>query len=122
KAQASGCQEALMIGLDGQVLEGATSNIFLVLDDEICTPPCDEGVLPGVTRQLVLDVAAQESIRTIQRSCNRDDIGRASELFISSAIRLVLAVNRVDGRSVGAGRPGPVSQRLGKLIIARAGL
>lgn len=107
-----GAQEALLVDARGLVLEGATSNVFGVRSGKLVTPPLESGILPGITRAHVLEVAASLAIPVELRALPVEELFELDELFISSSIRELLAVVRVDGKAVGAGVPGPVYGRL----------
>jgi len=100
--------EALMIGEDGYVLEGLSSNIFSVMDGAIHT--ADEGVLHGITRQSILDVIRSAGIPLKMQPIHVDELSGVSEMFISSTSRSVLPVTRVNGQPVGGGLPGEVTR------------
>jgi branched-chain amino acid aminotransferase len=102
-------EEGLMLGDDGSVLEGLSSNVFAVRDSRIWTE--EERVLLGVTRAIVLEVAAD--VLPVERTSVRLDDGVA-ELFITSVSREVMPVVTVDGRSIGSGRPGPLTREIAR--------
>jgi len=109
-AQAS---EALLVDGRGCVIEGATSNVFVVLSDgALVTPPESDGILLGITRETVLAVAAELRLSTRLESVPLEMLKGASEVFICSSIRELMPVVRVDGCAVGDGTPGKVTLRL----------
>jgi branched-chain amino acid aminotransferase len=105
-------KEALMLGRSGQILEGASSNIFIVKDGKVRTPEPQPGILVGITRATVLRAAADEGIDVEEAEVRPEDLYAADEAFITSSIREVMPVVLADGRTIGAGVPGPVTQRL----------
>lgn len=107
-----GCQEAIILGSRGEVVEGATSNVFAVHAGTLMTPPISAGILEGITRRTVIELARQRGIACVEREMMPPDLLSASEVFITSTIREVLAVTAVDGAPVADGRPGPLTQRL----------
>ena len=107
-----GCQEALILGPSGEVIEGATSNVFVVRDGQLLTPPVDSGILAGITRQTVLEVAARQSLPVRETQLHPADLYRADEVFITSTVREVVPVVQVDDIAIGDGRPGPVTGRM----------
>ena len=113
-AHASGCQEALLVDADNQVLEGATSNVFLVMDGELLTPPLNLGLLAGRTRSAVLSVAEAEGIPTRQTPFTISNTCGAEEAFLSGSVKEIVPIIEVDGRAVGDGVPGPVTRLLQK--------
>lgn len=112
RAHASGAAEAFIVDSEDRVVEGATSNVFFVRHGALLTPPEDAGILPGITRGIVLDVAKDLGIAVELRAPGLSELGDFDEIFVSSSIRELLAVIRVDGSVVGAGSPGAVYTRL----------
>lgn len=112
EAKQEGAQEALVLGDRGQILEGASSNLFIVKDGKVRTPEPQPGVLVGITRATVLAAAAVEGIEVEQAEVRPEDLYCADEAFLTSSIREVMPVVSADGRTIGSGSPGPVTQRL----------
>ena len=112
----TGADEAVMLDADGRLAEGATSNLFFVRDDALCTPSLDGPVLPGVTRETVLDIAADEDLPVREGSFPPDDLRAASEAFVTNTTWEVRPVAAVDGIDVGG---GPVTELLARLFDAR---
>ncbi len=106
----SGVNEAVMVGEDGRLLEGLSSNFFAIKDGAIWT--AEKGVLSGITRSLVLDVIRHAGIPLQLEGVRFDEINTIEEAFITSASRAVLPVTEMDGLPVGNGLPGPVTKRL----------
>jgi branched-chain amino acid aminotransferase len=107
-----GAAEALMKNHRGELAECAMSNIFVVTGGAVRTPPTTAGLLAGVTRAFVLDLAAKTGIRALEETLYEEDVATADEMFFTSTTREIVPVVRVDDRVVGSGRPGPVTQRL----------
>jgi branched-chain amino acid aminotransferase len=105
-----GAYEGLMLGPEGQIHEGASSNFFLVRGGRIRTPPLGEDLLWGITRQVVLDLARAEGLPVDEAPTMLDDLAGAEEAFLTSSVRGVMPVSRVDDRW--AAPPGPVTRRL----------
>jgi branched-chain amino acid aminotransferase len=112
EAQAKGAFEPIMLNEIGEVAETASANVFLVKDGALLTPPLDAGNLPGVTRRVVLDLAAGLGVPVREEPVAVKDLLAADEVFITSTLKEVLPVATIDGRPVGAGKPGPVTLRL----------
>ena len=105
-----GINEAVMIAEDGRVLEGLSSNFFAVLDGVVWT--AEEGVLPGITRHVVLECIRESGIPICLEGIRREDLPRAREAFITSASRAVLPVTTIDDCPVEDGKPGVVTLAL----------
>jgi D-alanine transaminase len=103
--------EALFIK-DGVVIEGSHSNLFAVLDDRLITYPSSNYILTGITRNLVLQLARELGIPSAEVPLYSERLADASELFLSGTTTEVMPVTTVDGRAVGSGSVGPVTQRL----------
>ena len=112
EAQVKGAFEPIMLNEIGELAETASANVFLVKEGSLLTPPLDAGILPGVTRAVVLELAAGLSLPVREEPVAVKDLLAADEVFITSTLKEVLPVTLVDGRPVGAGRPGPVTLRL----------
>jgi branched-chain amino acid aminotransferase len=107
-----GAHEALIVGSRGEVVEGATSNVFMVRDGALLTPPVEAGILVGITRQTVIALAAASGIAVRETQLDPADLYHAAEVFITSTVREILPVVRVDDVTVGDGRPGPLTLQL----------
>ncbi|MGW1406913.1 aminotransferase class IV [Streptomyces sp. NPDC002403] len=115
RAQEHGASEALFANTAGQLCEGTGSNVFVVLDGQLHTPPVASGCLAGITRALAVEWAgAQETELPF------DILERAEEIFLTSTLRDVQAVHRVDGRELPGG-PGPVTAKAMRIFDERAG-
>ncbi|MBC7174458.1 MAG: aminotransferase class IV [Polyangiaceae bacterium] len=112
EARRKGGQEAILTDSSGEILEGATSNVFVVRGGEVRTPPLELGILGGITRAAVLSSAARIGIAIREDSLFPNDLYDAEEVFLTSSIREVAPVVRVDGRPIGDGRPGPITRAL----------
>ncbi|MER6995834.1 aminodeoxychorismate lyase [Streptomyces sp. NPDC000410] len=114
RAHEQGATEALFANTVGQLCEGTGSNVFVVLDGELHTPPLASGCLAGITRALTVEwTGAQETELPF------DVLDRADEIFLTSTIRDVQAVHRVDGRELSA-VPGPVTAKAMRIFEERA--
>jgi len=117
RAREAGAHEALMVDAEGRVGEGATSNVFAVVDGVLWTPPLG-AILPGVTRQVVLSEARAEGLEVEEGPLTVDALRRASEVFLTSSVREVLPVRAVDGD--GPREPGPITAQLAERYEAAA--
>lgn len=114
QAQDAGAQEALLIR-DGYLTEGAASNAYAVIEGTIYTAPKDEKVLPGITREVVLELAANNDIPVIEQAVSEEQLKQAQEVWVSSSTKEVLPVTTLDGEAVGEGVPGPVWKQIDTL-------
>lgn len=120
EAKAAGAQEAFMFNHRGELTEGTTSNIFLVQAGLLRTPALECGLLDGITRGVVLGLARNAEIPTEEARLKPADLAAAEECFVTNTTQEVLPVTRLDGRSIGNGRPGGITRRLHELF--RTGL
>jgi len=115
----AGCVEALMLNHKGEVAECTTDNLFLVRGGNLLTPPTDAGILEGITRAVVIELAEEAGIEVSEVSLTRHDVYIADECFLTGTAAEVISVVKVDGRAIGNGAPGPItrdlSQRFRKL-------
>jgi branched-chain amino acid aminotransferase len=108
----SGCLEALMLNHKGEVAECTGDNIFIVKRGALKTPPTDAGILEGVTRNTVLELARAASIPVQETALTRLDVHTADECFLTGTAAEVIPVVKCDGRAIGSGKPGPITKQL----------
>jgi branched-chain amino acid aminotransferase len=108
----AGCVEALMLNHKGEVAECTGDNIFVVRQGRLLTPPPDAGILEGITRGAVMELAIAAGIDCREATLVRHDLYTADECFLTGTAAEVIPVVEIDGRRVGAGTPGPVTLRL----------
>jgi branched-chain amino acid aminotransferase len=108
----AGCLEALMLNHKGEVAECTGDNIFIVRKGELHTPSIDAGILEGITRDAVIELAAKSGIKVVERAMDRHDVYTADECFLTGTAAEVIPVVEVDGRPIGTGKPGPVTHDL----------
>lgn len=108
----AGCVEALMLNHKGEVAECTGDNIFVIKKGELLTPPLDAGILGGITRDVVLELAEQEAIPTLETALTKHDIYVADEVFLTGSAAEVVPVVKVDSRVIGDGVPGPITEKL----------
>lgn len=108
----AGCIEALMLNHKGEVTECTGDNIFLVRDGRLLTPPVDAGILEGVTRGAVLELAEAAGIPVREVPLTRHDVYIADECFLTGTAAEVIPVVKVDSRPIGDGRPGTITRDL----------
>lgn len=112
-----GAVEAILIR-DGWVTEGAASNVFVIRNGTISTPPNGPFILPGITRDLTLELAAANGLRALEEPIAEATLFDADEIWLTSSMREILPVTRLNERPVGSGKPGPMHARLFALYQA----
>lgn len=108
----AGCQEALMLNHKGEVAECTGDNLFIVKDGTLKTPPTDAGILEGITRNAVIELARKANIGVMECALIRHDIYVADECFLTGTAAEVVPVTSLDNRPIGDGKPGPITQKL----------
>jgi len=108
----AGADEAILYNHEGYVAEASGDNIFIVSDGTLYSPPVQAGSLDGITRQVVIKLARQEGIPFAEKNLTRFDLYTADELFLTGTAAEVIGVVEMDGRIIGDGRPGPITQKL----------
>jgi branched-chain amino acid aminotransferase len=112
EGQKAGCVEAMMLNTRGEVAECTGDNIFLVRHGELLTPPIDAGILEGITREAVIELARAKGITVREIPLTKHDVYIAHECFLTGTAAEVVPVVKVDNRSIGTGRPGPITTDL----------
>jgi len=112
EAVRAGCLEAIMLNQHGDVAECTGDNIFVVKKGELRTPPLHAGILEGVTRNAVMELARQANIPVREMTLTRHDVYAADECFLTGTAAEVIAVVKCDGRVISGGKPGPVTRQL----------
>jgi len=108
----AGCVEALMLNHKGEVAECTGDNVFVVRSGRLLTPPPDAGILEGITRGAVMELAHTAGIDCREATLTRYDLYTADECFLTGTAAEVIPVVEIDGRRVAAGTPGPITARL----------
>src|SRR6056297_4035637 len=108
----AGCVEALMLNHKGEVAECTGDNLFILRRGRLLTPPIDAGILEGITRNAVLELAQEAGIVTAEIPFTRHDIFISDECFLTGSAAEVVPVVRLDGRPLGTGKPGPITLQL----------
>ena len=110
----AGCAETLLLR-DGMLTEGSASNAFVVSEGALLAPPKSNLMLPGITYDVVLELAKANDVPLEVRNISESELRDAEEIWITSSSREILPVTALDGEAVGSGRPGPVFQRMSEL-------
>lgn len=111
EAADAGCAEALLIR-DGRLMEGAVSNIFVVKDGLVLAPPKTQLMLPGITYDVILELAERHGQPLTVRDISETELRSADEVWMTSSTKEILAITTLDGAPVGTGQPGPVGERM----------
>jgi len=111
-ARASGYDEAILLNEQGYLAEGSTTNVFLVSHGELITPSFESGVLPGITREAVLEIARASNIKATERWVELNELVEAQEAFVTNSILELMPLVSVEGRTIGTGKPGKLTRDL----------
>jgi branched-chain amino acid aminotransferase len=112
EANNAGCEEAILLNAEGFVSECTGDNVFIVKEHQLLTPPLSAGALYGITRRVVMDLATEAGLRVAEPNLTRYDLFNADECFLTGTGAEVVPVVKIDGRVIGAGKPGPLTQKL----------
>lgn len=114
-ADTLGVEELILLNERGQVVEFSSANLFIVEDGKLVTPPIGSGILPGVTRETVLELARENSVGASEEDITVDRLRVADEVFKTSAVQGLIPVVSLDGKSIGDGKPGETTRTIQKL-------
>ncbi len=104
--------EAIMLNLEGEVAEGSMSNVFLVVKGVVRTPPISAGILEGITRELVMEVARESGYPLEEKGFKPDELLKADEVFITASARQIVPIVQLNETRIGNGKPGPLTRAL----------
>jgi branched-chain amino acid aminotransferase len=113
-AKDAGADEAFFLNQKGYLTEAAGSNVFIVKEGVLKTPPYESGILPGVTRVVVFELAAQLGIKIKEVNCRLADLLQADEVFLTNSLVEIMPVTVFDGKPIGNGKPGKLTRKLTK--------
>ncbi len=122
EAQARGAEEALLLNHRDEIAEGASTNLFIVKEAAVSTPPLAAGILAGVTRAIFFDILPRLDLPLREQTLRVPDLLAADEAFLTSTTREAVPIRAVDGRPIGGGRPGPTTRRILEAFRAYAPL
>jgi branched-chain amino acid aminotransferase len=111
-ARAAGCDEAILLNEQGYLAEGSTTNIFLAGNGGLITPSLESGVLSGITREAVLEIARASNIKTTERQVELKELIEAEEAFVTNSILELMPLTWFDGKPIGTGKPGQLTKEL----------
>lgn len=117
QAVEKGCAEAILVK-DGYVTEGAASNIFAVIDGILITPPKSHEILPGITRDVILEIAEENNIPYSEDIISLDALKTAGEIWLTSSTREIIPIVQLDNEIIANGKPGPIWQTMNQLFQA----
>jgi len=112
QAQMKQAGEALWFTTNNLLAEGCISNVFLILKEKLLTPPLDTPVLPGITRQAVMELARENDIECVEKELVIQELLAAKEVFLTNSIMEIMPVCRIERHAVGKDKPGPVYKKL----------
>ena len=116
EAQSAGCDEALLLDTEGFVSEGSGENLFIVRDGVLCTPDLTSA-LDGITRATIMQLAGELGIKVVEKRITRDEVYIADEAFFTGTAAEVVPVRELDGRTIGRGTRGPITEKLQALYF-----
>ena len=118
EATLSGFDEAIILNHDGHVCEGSGENIFVIADGKMITPSLEDNVLPGITRDTVIQLAQSElGLSLVERTIDRSELYLADEVLLSGTAAHLTPVIELDNRPIGDGKPGPISTKLQEMYF-----
>lgn len=110
EAKESGFNEGIMINTEGFVTEGTVSTLFMFKENLLSTPAKEEGLLPGITRQAILEIAEAEALKTKEAKITLKELLEADEAFLTNSLIEIMPLVEIDGHPIGKGVPGPLTQ------------
>ncbi|MBF0291207.1 MAG: aminotransferase class IV family protein [Nitrospinae bacterium] len=116
EARKTGADEALVLSTGGHIACGSAVNIFWARDGRIETPSLDNGILPGVTRAMVIELAGRANLEIVESRFRKDVLMEAQEVFVTNSLIEIVPVTTIDGRVISAG-PGPLTRRLAQMYV-----
>lgn len=112
EARQAGADEAICLNEKGLLAEASMSNIFLVTGEALTTPGLGSGILPGITREAVLELAPQSGIKALEQDIKLEELFQSEEAFLTNSLIEVVPLVEVGGKPIGSGEPGPVTRKL----------
>lgn len=118
QALKAGYDEAVLLSPAGNVVQGTGENIFVVQGRTLVTPPIQDGLLQGITRDSVMTIARDQGYEVVEHSLIRTDLYHGDEAFFTGTAAEIVPIAEVDDRAVGAGRPGPITREIAEIFAA----
>ena len=119
KAKAQGAFDAIFVSKDGIIREGTSSNFFIIKNGALITHPLTKNILPGITRMVVKDLAKELGIKVEEKFLSKTDIYSADEAFLTGTVTEILGIKTIDGKSIGSGKLGKITQKLYKGLMEK---
>jgi branched-chain amino acid aminotransferase len=116
EAREAGADEALMVNTYGRLVEGASSNLFLFDGKKFLTPPLEEGILPGITRQVVIDLLVKNRFSYEERPIDLAELWKMEEVFLTNSIKEIFPLTHANQKKIGSGKVGPQTQKMMQLF------
>jgi branched-chain amino acid aminotransferase len=113
-----GFDEAILLDVDGYVTEASGQNLFIARDGVVKTAPTSSSILPGITREAIIQLCRESGITVLEERFTRDELYTADEVFLTGTASEVTPVREVDNRAVGKGKPGPISKQMQERYVA----
>jgi branched-subunit amino acid aminotransferase/4-amino-4-deoxychorismate lyase len=121
EARRAGADDAIFLDTEGHCSEATSSNLFAVTGDALVTPPVSCGALPGITRAAAIELARELEIEVAERPLSLDELRGAREAFLTSSLREIAPLVRVDDQAIGLGLPGSTTRELARAYRALVG-
>ncbi len=112
EARRGGADEALFLNTTGQLAETSASNLFIVADGCVLTPPIEAGILPGITRACVLELCGANGISIQEQPLEVDQLREAAEAFLTGSVMEIMPLTSLAGKAIGSGQPGEITKQL----------
>jgi len=112
EAANAGCDEAILLNTQGNVAEGPGENIFIIKKGVLITPPLTAGILSGITRKSIIQIAKDKGIKVVEKNLKPADLFRADEAFFTGTAAEITPISIIDGKKIGIGRRGPITEIL----------
>ncbi|MEW6592880.1 MAG: branched-chain amino acid transaminase [Candidatus Hadarchaeota archaeon] len=113
----SGYDEAILLNMDGKIAEGPGENLFIVKGRKLMTPPLSSGALGGITRDSIIKIAGDEGVKFLEKDFTPKELFSADEAFFTGTAAEVTPIRKVDGKTIGSGKRGPITEKLQRIFF-----